>query len=188
LKHSIILIKSIIILAVMLFSCQNDKQTIQQVSASEVLPGETTFEADLMYSDSARVQIRIIAPELNRFQGDEIKSIFPKGIELRVYDKEEKIVTTLTAEYGEHYETQKKLDVKNNVVVVNGEGDTLYTEHLIWDEVNHTIESDEYVKIRTGEEIIYGEGLEAKEDFSSYRIKKIKGTIVIKEEKDEQVQ
>ena len=87
----------------MLFSCQNDKQTIQQVSASEELPGETTFEADLMYSDSARVQIRIIAPELNRFQGDEIKSIFPKGIELRVYDKEEKIVTTLTAEYGEHY-------------------------------------------------------------------------------------
>ena len=72
--------------------------------------------------------------------------------------------------------------------MVNGEGDTLCTEHLIWDEVNHTIESDEYVKIRTGEEIIYGEGLEAKEDFSSYRIKKIKGTIVIKEEKDEQVQ
>lgn len=169
-------------MGVVLFSCQNEPEEVAQVVETEEFPDETTFEADLIYSDSAKVQIRILAPELNRFQGEETKSIFPRGIELRVFNDEGQMSTRLTAEYGEHFETSKKLDVKNNVMVVNLDGDTLWTEHLIWDENEHTIVSDEYVKINTGDEVIYGEGLEAKEDFTSYRITKIKGTIEIKDE------
>lgn len=78
------------------------------------------------------------------------------------------------------------MEVRNEVRVVNADGHIMETEHLIWTEENRMIHSDEFVKINTGSEIIYGEGLEAKEDFSKYRIKKIKGTITINEENENQ--
>ena len=77
------------------------------------------------------------------------------------------------------------MEAKGNVVVINVNGDKLNTEHLIWLESEKRIKSDEFVKIQTKEEIIYGDGLDANEDFTQYRIKNIKGVITIKEEKED---
>ena len=40
----------------------------------------------------------------------------------------------------------------------------------------------EFVKITTKDEVIYGQGLEANQDFSKYTIKKIRGTIAMQHE------
>ena len=65
------------------------------------------------------------------------------------------------------------------MVVVNEKGEQLNTEHLVWDEKQEKLLSDEFVKITTKDEIIFGNGFEANQDFSKYRIFKIKGTISI---------
>ena len=62
---------------------------------------------------------------------------------------------------------------------VSKKNETLNAEELIWDEKNGKIYSDKFVKITTADEIIYGEGFEANEDFTNYKIKNIKGTINI---------
>ena len=73
------------------------------------------------------------------------------------------------------------MEAKRNVVVVNEKGEKLNTEHLIWEEEGDRITSDAFVKITTADEILMGEGLESNQSFTKYRIKKIKGTIRLKD-------
>jgi len=93
------------------------------------------------------------------------------------YKREEKMEATLSANYGIHYPQRKRMEVKYNVVVVNKNGETLNTEHLIWDEVTKKIHSDAFVKITTAKEIIMGNGFESNEDLTQYQIKDVTGTI-----------
>jgi hypothetical protein len=67
---------------------------------------------------------------------------------------------------------------------VNERGEQLTTEHLIWDERRQMLNSDEFVKITTKDEIIYGNGFEANQDFSQYRIFNIKGIISVNAEEN----
>jgi hypothetical protein len=66
-------------------------------------------------------------------------------------------------------------------VVINEKGDKLNTEHLMWDKKKRMIYSNAFVKITTADEVIYGDGLEANESFTKYKITKIKGTINLKD-------
>lgn len=186
LKASIILTATVLLMAV-LFSCENSPEAIKEVTeASDTLPDERAKNVELIYSDSARIKLIISAPSLERYAGDSNITEFPDGVKLTVYNSKGEIESTLDAKYGRHFPDEKKLEVRNEVKVVNTQGHVLETEHLVWTEGDRMINSNEFVKINTGKEIIYGEGLEAREDFSKYRIKKIKGTITVEDEKQEE--
>ena len=60
----------------------------------------------------------------------------------------------------------------------NVKGDLLETEHLIWNE-KEIVYTEEFVKITTKNEVIYGKGLVSNQDFTKYTIKKISGTIML---------
>jgi LPS export ABC transporter protein LptC len=89
--------------------------------------------------------------------------------------------TEMTAGYAVSYEGKGKMEARINVVVVNNKGETLKTQHLIWEEKTKKIYTHEFVTITTKEEILYGDGLESNQEFTKYRIKNIKGTIAVKE-------
>jgi LPS export ABC transporter protein LptC len=72
------------------------------------------------------------------------------------------------------------MEARNNVVVTNSKGETLNTEQLMWDERSEKLYSDVFVKITTPDQIIFGEGFESNQNFTQYRINKIKGTIKVK--------
>ena len=66
--------------------------------------------------------------------------------------------------------------------VLNPDGDRLNTEKLIWNKKTKKIHTDEPVQITTAEEVIFGKGLIAEQDFSKYQIKDITGVINIEDE------
>jgi Lipopolysaccharide-assembly, LptC-related len=68
--------------------------------------------------------------------------------------------------------------------VINAKGEKLNTEEIIWDEQKKIIYSNAFVKITTGDEIIWGIGMEANEDFTDYVIKKVTGKVKVKTEKE----
>jgi len=108
----------------------------------------------------------------------------PKGMEVIFYDQFKKEQTKLTANYGIGYDTENKMNVmeaKGNVVVINEKGDRLNTEHLVWNSVTKKIYTNEFVKITTKDEVIWGNGLESNEDFTVYEIKQVKGSIAVKD-------
>ena len=106
----------------------------------------------------------------------------PEGILVYFYDSLEQISSSLTADRAVFNQKTHIFDARGNVVVKNLEkNQQLNTEHLIWNQEQGKILSDEFVKITTDEQIIMGEGLEADESFETYQINKITGTITLQD-------
>lgn len=160
-------------------SCENDLEKVKLYGKGRELPVESGLHIKILYSDSARVQVEVNAPVLDRYESDNPYVEMPKGLRAFFYNDRMEVKSRLSADYGIRYERQQRMEARKNVVVVNEKGEQLNTEHLVWDEKEEKLRSDEFVKITTKDEIIFGNGFEANQDFSKYRIFKIKGTISI---------
>lgn len=177
----------------MLYSCENNVTEVNTITAINQpnKPIETSVNAEFLYSDSAVIRSCLKTPLVDHYIGKKAYYEMPKGMDVIFYDRNKKEQTKLTANYGIGYDnnndnTQSKMSImeaKGNVVVVNEKGDKLNTEHLIWNSQTKKIYTDEFVKITTKDEVIWGEGLEANEDFSEYEIKHVKGQIAVKGDK-----
>lgn len=150
----------------------------------KIFPTQQGTGITMVYTDSARLKMVMKAGKMLTFDKNvkEPFTLMQEGISMGFYSKTEKLEATLSANYGIHYPRRKRLEVKYNVVVVNKNGETLNTEHLIWDEMTKKISSDAFVKITTGKEIIMGKGFESNEDLTQYQIKEVTGTIQLNNE------
>ncbi len=164
---------------VLLAGCENDLSKVQFYAKAENSPVETAKNIKIIYSDSARVQVEVRAPQLDRYETENPYFEMSKGLQATFFDDELNVKSRMDADYGVRYEKEMKMEARKNVVVVNERGEQLNTEHLVWDEKQAKLTSDEFVKITTRDEIIYGNGFEANQDFSKYKIFNIKGIISI---------
>ena len=158
-------------------SCVNEKSEVEKVTLEEILPVEVTYDSEIYFTDDAKLKIEAFAPEMHRFNGEMIYNEMPKGVKVIFYDSLQVESSRLTSDYAIDKVTEHIMEAKNNVVIINSEGEELQTEHLIWDRKERKIYSDEFVKITTEDEVIMGEGFESNEQFSKYKILKPKGTI-----------
>lgn len=167
-----------------LCSCENDVKEIESLSKKKNEPVSRGKNVELIYSEKSNVKINITAPIMEEYGLDEKNKYMEMkaGIKVLFYDSLMNVSTTLTANYAINRVAKKIMEAKDNVVVVNDKGEVLHTEHLIWLQDSSKIYTDEFVKITTVDEIIMGEGMEANQDFTKWRIRKLKGTINIKEE------
>jgi LPS export ABC transporter protein LptC len=149
-------------------------------------PIQEVKDIEIIYSDSAMVQTKVNAPVLNRYESDNPYIEFTKGLKADFYDDQMVIKSRLTADYGIRYERQQKMEAKKNVVVVNEKGEQLNTEHLIWDEKNAKLYSDDFVTITTANEVLTGNGFVSNQDFTQWKIYKLKGNFPLKKNKNDQ--
>ena len=168
-----------------LSSCENDLDKVKLYSKGQVIPTETARSIKIIYSDSAKVQVEITAPILDHYSTENPYIEMPKGLNAIFYDSKMGVKSKLEAEYGIRYEREQKMEARKNVIVTNEKGDKLNTEHLIWDERKEKLLSDEDVKITTKDEIIFGKGFEANQDFTKYKIFNLEGTISINNPKND---
>lgn len=134
------------------------------------------------YNDSGRLKAKIFAKQLIGYKKDGNDIVrMPKGVLGNFYNDEGKIESYLSAEKGISYQTQKITEVSQNVVVMNSKGEKLNTEKLIWDQKKQIIYTDKFVRISTKNEILTGEGMESKQDFSDWVIKKPRGVINVQD-------
>ncbi|SHJ87201.1 LPS export ABC transporter protein LptC [Tangfeifania diversioriginum] len=174
--------------AFLFFGCEkNNIEKIQAFSAPENLPQQEATNFETLFTDSGKVRFYLFAPKLLRFETDGDPFVeFPEGIELIRYDSAQNVVSSITADYAKQYEKEDKWEAKNNVIATNLDGDTLKTEHLIWEEKNEKIYSDEYVKIIRPDQIITGIGFESDQAMENWKIKNPKGTIFVEVNENEQ--
>ncbi|MBF90684.1 MAG: LPS export ABC transporter periplasmic protein LptC [Flavobacteriales bacterium] len=165
----------------MLFACSSDLGKIKEIqfTADELYPVETLQNAKLIYSDSAIVRVILNATQMDRYVGDESYLEITKGLKVHFYNPSGSKESELTSQYAKIDEEKNLMEAKNTVKVKNVNGDLLETEHLVWNEKTEMVYTEEFVKITTKDEVIYGEGLESNQDFTKYTIKKISGTIML---------
>lgn len=168
-----------------LYSCENDIKEVESLAKLTKTPTNKAKNVELIYSEKANVKVKIITPLSEEYNEKDNHYIeMTQGIKVLFYDSALNVASTLTSNYAIQQVSKKIMEAKDDVVVVNDKGEKLNTEHLIWNEDSSKIYSDVFVKITTKEEIIMGEGMEANQDFTKWKIHKIKGTITIKEEAD----
>jgi LPS export ABC transporter protein LptC len=165
-----------------LYSCENDLEKVKLYSKGKDSPQESAKSIKILYSDSAHVEVELTAPVLNHYITENPYIEMPKGLHAVFYDNQLEVKSKLDADYGIRYEREQKMEARKNVTVINEKGEKLNTEHLIWDERKEKLYSNEFVKITTKDEIIFGNGFEANQDFSKYKIFNIKGTISLNNE------
>jgi LPS export ABC transporter protein LptC len=169
-----------------LSACENDIAVVNSITSltEKKLPAESGKNVEIIYSDSAQIKAKLSAPQMDRYLGKKPFMEMSKGMQIIFYNEKQEEKTKLTANYGIGFENgngMEHMEAKGNVIVINEKGDRLNTEHLIWDAVTKKIFTKEFVKITTKEEVIWGDGLEANQDFSDYEIKNVKGQLSVKE-------
>jgi len=159
------------------------KNVAKMLQADTILYTQEGINVEIEYTDSGSLKAVIFAKKLLGFKqdGNEILKM-PEGIKADFYNKDGIKESFLTANKGISYQTKKITEVFENVVVENNKGERLNTELLIWDQGKQTIYTEKFVKITTKNEIITGEGLKGKQDFSEWTILKPRGLIQIKKD------
>jgi len=168
----------------MLFSCENDLNVIKIITKETNLPDQSVENIEVIYSDSTVKKMKMNAPEINRYiKSKNPYSEFPKGIKVIFYDKQGKEESSITAKYARYNEKERMWEAKNNVVASNfKKKQTLNTEQLFWDQNKELIYSNQFSRVTTENEVMYGDKFEASQSFTWYRIIKTKGTINLKNE------
>jgi LPS export ABC transporter protein LptC len=172
------------LVALFFISCHSSD--IEQIKAFSHPPGAPEVVADnlqLLYSDSAVIRFRLECPKLMVYEDEEEPyNEFPQGFKIIQFDKNKKIISSITASYGKYWEKKELWEAKQNVVAVTEQGDSLKTELLYWDEKKKMIYSDQFVKIIQKEQIITGVGFESDLQMKKWKIIQPKGTVVIEVE------
>lgn len=170
----------------MLFSCGNATQEIEQVPVRDTLPVEQARNITMYYSDSGIIKAKMTAPLMLRYEDDKQKGVLklPDGLKVIFYDSAGVQETVMTARYGERFDEKMIIEVKHDVLVLTTDSKRLTSNHLVWDERNHRVYSNEFVKITTPDKVIYGDGFESDENFDQYRIIKPKGEFLLKKDKN----
>jgi len=153
-------------------------EEVKAVSEQFETTVETIEEVKMLYSESANIRVELRAPTLLRHKTKNPFLEFPEGLQLTFFDDSLRVNSKLSAKYGIRYEKEQRTIVRDEVVWLNeNKNEKLETEELLWNERARKILSDKFVKITTDTESIFGEGFEAEQDFSSYKIKKITGIV-----------
>ncbi|MFW5707274.1 MAG: LPS export ABC transporter periplasmic protein LptC [Bacteroidota bacterium] len=188
-----IIVKSIATLwgVAMLFSCKPDLKTIETITAKQGnLPVETASDMKIVYSTHGQIQMTMQAPFMQRFQGENPYMELPDGFVMVFFDSLMNETSRISAKYAIQYEEDQLIDARNDVVVENTENnEKLNTEQLIWDQKNERIYTEKFVKITTSDEVLYGDGFESDERFTSWEIKNPRGTFYVEtgEEQEEEL-
>jgi LPS export ABC transporter protein LptC len=166
--------------AILLYACENNLEQIKAFSSPENLPVVEAYNFETFYTDSGKVRFFLKTPKLLQFENEGVSYIeFPQGIELIKYDNNQRIISSITADYAKNFEREEKWEAKNNVVATNAQGDTLKTEHLIWEERTEKIYTEEFVRIIRPDQIITGIGFESDQSLQNWKINNPRGTIYI---------
>ncbi len=60
----------LVLLMIVATGCENDIEKVTLVTGKQALPMEMSKGLQILYSDSSRIKVKINAPELHRFDGE----------------------------------------------------------------------------------------------------------------------
>lgn len=135
---------------------------------------------DMVYTEKEKITVKIKAKRVSEFQSGDRD--FPEGVYIEFFDETGAITSTLSANKAFYSKEENKWLGQGKVEVKNVQKkEQLNTEELFWFPAKKNITTDKFVTIRTDNEVLYGTGLEAKQDMSEYQIKKVEGEFPIDE-------
>lgn len=167
----------LIVIGIVLFSCENDINVVKSLQVDESLPIETTYGVESLVMDSGKVRISIKSPQIDRYEAEEEYIEMKKGVDVTFFDSLGNITSSIRADYAINTPEKKIIIAKYNVIATNQNGEKLFTEELTWDQKTKKIYTNMAVKVESDDKVIFGDGLVANETFNNWQIKNPRGDI-----------
>lgn len=144
-------------------------------------PQREAEQVELYYSEDQTIKIKMLADLVYEFESGDRE--FPQGIYMEFFDEQGNLSSKLRANHAYFYKKDNLWKAVGKVEVINLEkNEQLNTEELFWRPQKKEIFTESFVTIRLQKEVIYGEGLEATQDLSSYTIKKPQGEFTVEDQ------
>lgn len=169
-----------ILLFAMVIGCKNDPKEINALITKGAQQEDKAEDVTILYSDNGHVKMKLYAKEF--VKNDVAKPPYTemrRGLKVEFFDDSLNVESTLNARYARYYEKQNNILIRDSIVIVNKKGEKLNTEELVWNQSAKKLFTEKFVKITTPTQVMYGDGLEANEDFTWYRILNPKGIVAV---------
>jgi len=152
-----------------MIGCENDVNEVKQLGKKK--PGiEEGINIISYLSTNGVMKAKLTAPLLLRYQGDSaLKSEFPNSLYVEFFNDSGKIETRIRAKYGRYLEQDRKIFLRDSVVIIRVNGDTLTTSELYWDQTLGKFYTDKFVYISQRDpqqKLFLKEGFDANQEFT----------------------
>ncbi len=154
-----------------LLSCENSEQELQdrlkkKMSVDEARNVETYF------SQAGKIRAKLSSAVMYRYQDTLPRVEFPEKLHVDFYNDSLVVESILDANYGRYIDGQNKMFLRDSVIVIQQfRQDTLRCEELWWDQNKQKFFTDKPIRITKADgTLIPGQGLEADQDFKSWKI------------------
>jgi len=153
-------------------SCENDVDAVKALGA-RVSGIDVGKDVAIYISNDGKLGAKLTAPLMNRYLVDSSKMIeFPQSIHVDFYKDSNQIESQLSAKYAKYKEAENIVYLKEDVVIFNTLGDTLWCKEMYWDQNTGKFYTEKEVVVKQHNPLakIYGKGLEANQNLTDIRI------------------
>lgn len=174
----------VVLLTVMLSGC-HEKQKLDVASEinTDTMPTMTTTNIATLISDSGIVQYKIVAPLWKVYdEGGDPYWLFPKGLYLRKYDRQKKVIATIAADSAKYFKNRKIWRLDGHVEIRKKPKDLFLSPQVFWDQSRHVVYSDSFIHIENETHMLEGYGFNSNEDFTVYNVRKPMGIFPVNQD------
>lgn len=146
-------------------------------------PVEEIKDVKMLYSEAAKLKVKMITARQLRYVNDDLK--YPETVNIEFYTPNGDVETTLRSDSGRYSKTKDIYTLLGHVVVIKKvTKEKLLTDELNWSPNTKKVYTDRKVAVLnqlTGEKL-YGLGMDAAQDFSTYGFRKVSGVFSVQGE------
>jgi len=183
-KFRILFSSLALVLAAMLFSCENDMSTVLKLSSKDSIPDVAITNVNVKQTELGKLTMELTAPKMISFQKEEAFTEFPNGLKIVFYDSIMQPKSEITANYGISWDNKQTMEAHGNVVVRNFQKqEQLNTESISYNRLLKKVSTNDFIKITQPGKITLGKGMESDELFDNWVIKNVSTTVDVEENK-----
>ena len=153
-------------------SCENDVDAVKALG-TRIGGIDVGKDVAIYVSNDGKLGAKLTAPLMNRYLEDSSKMIeFPQSIHVDFYKDSNNIESQLSAKYAKYKEAENIVFLKEDVVIFNILGDTLWCKEMYWDQNTGKFYTEQDVVVKKHNPIskVYGKGLEANQNLTDISI------------------
>jgi LPS export ABC transporter protein LptC len=163
-----------------LASCENDPRVVADMYKKKI-GVEEAIQIESFLSQDGVVKAKLMAPYMLRYQADSPYLEFPHTLHVDFFDSTTKKESYLDAKYGKYFEFDRKVLLKDSVLVINMKnGDTLRTQKLWWDQNKSEFSTDDTAYIFQRDKVILAaNGLQASQNLTNIKFFNSSGVLAV---------
>ncbi|WP_125723276.1 LPS export ABC transporter periplasmic protein LptC [Flavobacterium ustbae] len=171
-----------VIAVTLFFGCESNFKEVQKINFSEFVPASDADTVNIKYTDSGRITGVLKSPKMLDYSNLEFPfTEFPKGIDVTLYDKNQKR-TFIKGNYAVSYKNTGIIDLIGKVKITSEAGQILETEQLYFDQKNEWFYTERKFKLTDKKGVSHGQGIDFSKDFKVINSQRITGEIESNEE------